>query len=296
MLARGRLLGALSLLHVANDRRFEESDMGLIEDLAARAAMALDNARLYAERDRIASVLQRGLRPDEPEPIPGLELAVVFEAAGEGIELGGDFYDVIPVSGAYYLLVGDVAGHGAEVAGYTAQIRHTVRALAPFSTEPAQIVDRLNSVLVAAETGERFATLQLARLEATERGAIDVELASAAHPPAVIVRADGSTECLSGGSIVGVWRDVDIGVDRFALEPGETLLVYTDGWLEAGPVESHRTPDELAEAMAASSGEDLEDLLDRLRTDAVTRAGAELGDDLVLLAVRPTGPREPAPA
>jgi PAS domain S-box-containing protein len=296
MVARGRLAGALSFLHVANDRRFEEGDLALLEDVAARAAMALDNARLYAERDRIAKVLQRGLRPEEPEPIPGLELAVVFEAAGEGVELGGDFYDVIPVGHGHYLLVGDVAGHGAEVAAYTAQIRHTVRALAPFSTEPAQIVDRLNSVLVEAETGERFATLQLARLEATERGAIDVELASAAHPPAVIVRADGSTECLSGGSIVGVWRDVDICVDRFALEPGETLLVYTDGWLEAGPVESHRTPDELAEAMAASSGEDLEDLLDRLRTDAVTRAGTELGDDLVLLAVRPTGPREPAPA
>jgi PAS domain S-box-containing protein len=296
MVARGRLLGALSFLHVANDRRFDERDLGLLEDLGARAAMALDNARLYAERDHIASVLQRGLRPDKPEPIPGLELAVVFEAAGEGVELGGDFYDVIPVSDAYYLLVGDVAGHGAEVAAYTAQIRHTVRALAPFSTQPAQIVERVNSVLVETETDERFATLQLARLESAESGGIDVELASAAHPPAVIVRADGSTECLSGGSIVGVWQDVEIGVDRFALEPGETLLVYTDGWLEAGPVQSHRTPEELASAMAASAGENLADLLDRLRTDAVTRAGAPLGDDLVLLALRPTGPREPAPA
>lgn len=296
MFARGRLVGALSFLHVGSDRRFDERDLSLLEDLAARAAMALDNARLYADRDRIAKVLQRGLRPDEPEPIPGLDLAVVFEAAGEGVELGGDFYDVIPVSHGYYVLVGDVAGHGAEVAAYTAQIRHTVRALAPFSTEPAQIVERVNSVLVETETGERFATLQLARLQSKDSGGMEVELASAAHPPAVIVRADGSTECLSGGSIVGVWQDVQIGVDRFTLEPGETLLVYTDGWLEAGPVDNHRTPEELASAMGASAGDDLEPLLDRLRTDAVTRAGTELSDDMVLLAIRPTGSREPAPA
>ena len=296
MLARGRLVGALSFLHVANDRRFDESDLGLLEDLATRAAMALDNSRLYAERDRIARVLQLGLRPEVPQPIPGLDMAVVFEAAGEGVELGGDFYDVIPVSNGHYLLVGDVAGHGAEVAAYTAQIRHTVRALAPFSDQPAQIVERVNSVLVETETGERFATLQLALLRDGESGALDVELASAAHPPAVVVRADGSTECLSGGSIVGVWQDVEIGVDRFAIEPGETLLVYTDGWLEAGPVESHRTSEELARALAEGAGEKLEVLLERLREDAVTRAGTELGDDLVLLAVRPTGPREPAPA
>ncbi len=296
MFARGRMVGALSFLHVANDRRFDERDLALLEDLAARAAMSLDNARLYTERDRIAKVLQRGLRPDEPKPIPGLDLAVVFEAAGEGVELGGDFYDVISVSDGHYLLVGDVAGHGAEVATYTAQIRHTVRALAPFSTRPAQIVERVNSVLVEAETGERFATLQLALLRDRESGGLDVELASAAHPPAVIVRADGSVDCLSGGSIVGVWQDVEIGVDRFTVEPGETLLVYTDGWLEAGPVELHRTPDELARAMVASAGEDLDALLDRLRSDAITRAGNELGDDMVLLAIRPTGSREPAPA
>jgi PAS domain S-box-containing protein len=296
MIARGRLVGALSFLHVANDRRFDENDLTLLEDLAARAAMALDNTRLYAERDRIAKVLQRGLRPDEPEPIPGLDLAVVFEAAGEGVELGGDFYDVIPVNEGHYLLVGDVAGHGAEVATYTAQIRHTVRALAPFTTDPMQIVERVNSVLVESETDKRFATLQLALLRSRESGALDVELASAAHPPAVIARADGSTECVGGGSIVGVWRDVEVASDRFTLEPGETLLLYTDGWLEAGSVGDHRTPDELARAMASGAGDDLDPLLDRLRADAVARADNELTDDLVLLALRPTGSREPAPA
>jgi len=294
MFARGRLLGALSFLHVANSRRFDDNDLALIEDLAVRSAMALDNARLYAERDRIAKVLQRGLRPDEPRPIPGLEVSVVFEAAGEGVELGGDFYDVIEVNGCHYVLVGDVAGHGAEVAAYTAQIRHTVRALAYNSAPPAEIVERVNDVLLATDTGERFATLQLARIETRESGAIEVELASAAHPPAVIARADGRTETLSGGAIVGVWQKVDVGVHRVTVEPGETLLLYTDGWLEAGPVDVHRTPEELAREIAAIADDDLDTVLERLRADAVTRGGNELADDLVLLGLRPTGSREPA--
>jgi PAS domain S-box-containing protein len=296
MFARGRLLGALSFLHVANDRRFDQDDLELIEDLAARSAMALDNARLYADRDRIAMVLQRGLRPDEPQPIPGLELSVVFEAAGEGVELGGDFYDVIPVGDTPYVLVGDVAGHGAEVAAYTAQIRHTVRALALFGTDPADIVERVNTVLVETDTGERFATLQLARIQTRESGAIDVELASAAHPPAVLVRGDGATETLSGGAIVGVWQQMEVAVHRFTMEPSETLLLYTDGWLEAGPVDAHRTPEELARELAAIADDDLNSVLERLRADAVARGGAELRDDLVLLGLRPTGSREPAAA
>jgi PAS domain S-box-containing protein len=295
MVARGRLLGAISFLHVQNDRRYDPQDLVLLEDVAARAAMALDNARLYAERDHIAKVLQRGLRPETPEPIPGLDLAVVFEAAGEGVELGGDFYDVIPVTDGYLVLVGDVAGHGAEVATYTAQIRHTVRALAPFAMRPAQIVERVNSVLMDSNTGERFATLQLALLRRQETGAVDVELACAAHPPALVVRGEGRTEALSGGSIVGMWRDVDVEVHQFTLNPGETFLAYTDGWLEAGPVHTHRTPEELAIAAAQAAEGDLDALLEGLRADAIARAGSALSDDLVLLALRPTGARELSP-
>jgi serine phosphatase RsbU (regulator of sigma subunit) len=182
-----------------------------------------------------------------------------------------------------------------DVAAHTAQIRHTVRALVLFGAPPADVVERVNTVLLETETGERFATLQLGRVETREAGAIEVELASAAHPPAVIVRGDGATETLSGGAIVGVWQQVEVAVHRFTVEPGETLLLYTDGWLEAGPVDAHRTPEELASEIAAVADDDLDSVLDRLRADAVARAGNELADDLVLLAIRPTGSREPAP-
>ncbi|HYU15132.1 MAG TPA: SpoIIE family protein phosphatase [Candidatus Acidoferrum sp.] len=293
--ARGRLLGALSFLHVANDRRYDDSDLALLGDLAARAAMALDNARLYEERDRVAKTLQRGLRPAEPEPIPGLELSVVFEAAGEGVELGGDFYDVIQVGDGWMILIGDVVGRGSEAAALTAQIRHTVRALAMPGLGPRQILERVNAALLVSETDERFATGQLALLRTEPSGGITVELGSAGHPPAVHARRDGSTRLLGGGGLIGMFGSVQPEVHEFSVDVGDTLLLYTDGWLEAGAVEDHRSPEELAAAVVQHHAGSLDSLVHELRGGALERAGMALRDDLVLLALRPTGPRELSP-
>jgi serine phosphatase RsbU (regulator of sigma subunit) len=130
MIARGRALGAISFLHVQSDLRYEESELQLLAELGRRAAIALDNAYLYGERDRVARVLQRGLRPEKPAEIPAIEIAVVFEAAGSGIEVGGDFYDIFETPDGWAVLIGDVAGKGSEAATFTAQIRHSIRALA----------------------------------------------------------------------------------------------------------------------------------------------------------------------
>src|SRR6266540_7326272 len=295
LVARGRLLGALSFLHVASDLRYDESDLALFEDLAARAAMSLDNARLYVERDRIAKTLQRGLRPAEPQPIPGLELSVVFEAAGEGVELGGDFYDVIQVGDGWMILIGDVVGRGSEAAALTAQIRHTVRALAMPGLGPRQILERVNAALLVSETDERFATGQLALLRTEPSGGITVELGSAGHPPAVHARRDGSTRLLGGGGLIGMFGSVQPEVHEFSVDVGDTLLLYTDGWLEAGAVEDHRSPEELAAAVVQHHAGSLDSLVHELRGDALERAGMALRDDLVLLALRPTGPRELSP-
>src|SRR5215211_2053952 len=292
LVARGRLLGALSFLHVANDRRYDSEDLSLLEDLAGRAAMALDNARLYAERDRIAKTLQRGLRPAKPGPIPGLELAVVFEAAGEGVEMGGDFYDVIGVVGGWLVLIGDVVGRGSEAAALTAQIRYAVRALAIPGLRPRQILERVNGALLVSETEERFATAQLAHLSSEPDGAVIAELACAGHPPAILARRDGSTELAGGGGLIGMFGEVEPAVHEFTVDVAETLLLYTDGWLEAGPVERHRSPEELAAAVVEHGTGALDALVDELRGDALDRAGEALRDDLVLFALRPTGARE----
>src|SRR4029079_7444910 len=117
LIARGNRLGALSFGHARPDVRYDSGDLPFLTELGDRAAMALDNARLYSERTRISESLQRGLRPPRPAPVPGLAIEVVFEAAGEGIEVGGDLYDVLPTDNGCWVLVGDVAGKGSQERG-----------------------------------------------------------------------------------------------------------------------------------------------------------------------------------
>jgi PAS domain S-box-containing protein len=126
LVARGRQLGALSFLHARKNLRYDAVDLEFLAELGARAAMALDNARLFRERDLIASNLQRGLRPPRPPQVAGLEIAVFFEAAGRGIEIGGDLYDVLPTEDGCWILIGDVAGKGSAAAGVSVALRHSV--------------------------------------------------------------------------------------------------------------------------------------------------------------------------
>jgi serine phosphatase RsbU (regulator of sigma subunit) len=125
---------------------------------------------------------------------------------------------------------------------------------------------------------------------------VTVELASAGHPPAVLVRRDGSTELLGGGGLIGMFGAVEPEVHDVSVDVADALVLYTDGWLEAGPVEHHRSPEELAAEVARHRAGTLDVLLEELRGDALERAGTTLSDDLVLLALRPTGPRELSPA
>ncbi|MFI5010687.1 MAG: PAS domain S-box protein, partial [Solirubrobacterales bacterium] len=138
MAARGRLLGALSFLN-APDGVFDADRLALMQDLAGRAAMALDNANLYAERTRVARTLQRSLLPDALPVVAGLQLASVYRPVGQGSEAGGDFYDVFEAPSGCWLAVGDVCGKGTEAAAVTAMVRHSIRALAIQQPSPAEV-------------------------------------------------------------------------------------------------------------------------------------------------------------
>jgi PAS domain S-box-containing protein len=292
MFARGRLLGALSFLHGHSDRRYDEADLTLLADIAGRAALALDNAYLYRERDAIARTLQAGLRPEAPARIPGVEVAVVFDPAGAGIEVGGDFYDVFRTPRGWLVVIGDVVGKGSEAATLTAQIRHTLRALARHGSPPGRIVADLNAILWEDTPRERFATLQL--LELRGEGPMAVELVSAGHPPAAFASGGGAVRQLGGGTILGVLSEARLAAAPIELAPGDTLVLYTDGWLDAGSIDRHRTPEELAEAVGQRRALALETLLDELRGDALERAAGTLDDDLVILGIRPAPVRQPS--
>jgi len=285
LIARGRTLGALSFLHAHGDMRYDPGDLEFLSELGERAALALDNARLYRERDRIAKSLQLGLRPPQPAEVPGLDISVVFEAAGEGIEVGGDLYDVLPVDDGCWILVGDVAGKGSAAAGISVAVRHSVRGLTREIAEPDEVLRRVNELLLAGEGLNDFATAMLARLR-RDGSRWKLVLASAGHPPAVLANATGA-QLFGGGSVLGAWREGKVERHERTLEQTDTLALCTDGWLEAGPAPSHQGPEAFAEMTQALSGLGLDEVTDRLRADAVGRSSGTLRDDLVVLAVRP---------
>jgi PAS domain S-box-containing protein len=288
LVARGRTIGAMSFLHFHSDLRFDEADLQLLTELADRAALALDNARLYRERDRVAANLQRGLRPPQPIEVPGLELSVVFEAAGEGIEVGGDLYDVLGCEDGCWILVGDVAGKGVEAAGVSVAVRHSARGLTRELEAPDEVLRRVNELLLEGTSLNDFATAVLVRMTRREDG-WDAVLACSGHPPAIHLSREGAAP-LGGGSLLGAVAEPEVGMHRLRLAPGDVLLLYTDGWLEAGARARHREPEELAEIAAAHSQRPLGELTDRLRGDAVSRAEGALRDDMAVLAVRPSEP------
>jgi PAS domain S-box-containing protein len=286
LVARGRTIGALSFLHAHGDLRYDQGDLAFLSELGERAGLALDNARLYRERDRVARTLQRGLRPPRPAEVEGLEISVVFEAAGEGIEVGGDLYDVMPTDDGCWILVGDVAGKGSTAAGVSVAVRHSVRGLVREIEEPDEVLRRVNDLLLTGESLNDFATAMLARLRRQEDGGWSIVLASAGHPPAVLA-TDSGPQLLGGGSVLGAWQQANVERHERTLEASETFALCTDGWLEAGPVSSHQGPETFAEMTQALAGLELVEVTERLRADAVGRSSGLLRDDLVVLAVRP---------
>jgi PAS domain S-box-containing protein len=285
LIARGRKIGTLSFLHAKANVRYEEIELEFLAELGDRAALSIDNARLYQERDAIARNLQRGLRPPRPARVPGLVSSVVFEAAGRGIEIGGDLYDVLPTDDGCWVLVGDVAGKGSEAAGVSVAVRHAVRGLTREVDEPEEVLGRVNELLLEGTGLNDFATAVLVRLRRREDGSWTLAAASAGHPPAVHVR-HGGARLLGGGTVLGALHDAKVQRHDANFAAGDTLLFCTDGWLEAGPLSEHRDPLELARLAEYLAPLAIEEMTARLRGDAFTRAGGTLRDDVVLLALR----------
>jgi PAS domain S-box-containing protein len=285
LIARGRKIGALSFLHAKANVRYEEVELEFLGELGDRAALAIDNARLYQERDAIARNLQRGLRPPRPVRVPGLVSSVIFEAAGRGIEIGGDLYDVLPTDDGCWVLVGDVAGKGSAAAGVSVAVRHAVRGLSREVDEPEEVLARVNELLLEGTGLNDFATAVLVRLRRRDDGEWALAAASAGHPPAVHVRRGGA-RLLGGGTVLGALHDAKVQRHEADFAAGDTLLFCTDGWLEAGPLSEHRDPLELARLAEYLAPLAIEEITARLRGDAVSRAGGTLRDDIVLLALR----------
>jgi PAS domain S-box-containing protein len=279
--ARGRNLGALTLVSAGSGRHFDEADLALAEELARRAGLALDNARLFAERDHVARALQSSLLPPSLPSIPGVQLAARYRAAGEGNEVGGDFYDVFQVGrSAWTLVLGDVSGKGPEAAAIAGLARHTMRAVAMQRRTPRRLLAALHDTLAHGEGHGEFCTVCCALLQpsANDPGSARLTIACAGHPPPVIRRANGVVELAdTSGPILGLpMRSMNFRQQVLALEAGDTVVMYTDGVTEA-----HHHSQELF-------GE--ERLLETVRT---APSDVDAIADAILAAVSAYGPDDP---
>jgi len=287
LVARRRTLGIMSLLHVRADLRYDESDVELLEDLAARAAQAYDNARLYAERTHVARTLQRSLLPAELPRVPGHRVAARYRAATADPEVGGDFYDVFEGDDGWMAILGDVCGKGPQAAALTALTRYTTRAAALHAHEPSEILAQLNAAMLRTSRDQRFATAILAHVDA-RADASRVTCALAAHPPALLLRAGGAVEAVGGpGHPLGIRPRPRFHETQVELRPGDTLVLYTDGLIDVGPPRQTLDTDALAALLHACGGLAPEQLLDELeRLVAERRGGARQRDDVALLALQ----------
>jgi phosphoserine phosphatase RsbU/P len=193
---------------------------------------------------------------------------------------------VLPSEDGCWILVGDVAGKGSAAAGVSVALRHSVRGLTREIDEPEEVLARVNELLLAGSSLNDFATAILVRMRRDGDG-WHLALASAGHPPAIHATPGGPVQ-LGGGAVLGGWEDASIVRHEASFSRDDTLVLCTDGWLEAGPVASHHEPDDFAAMAQSLSGLDLDELTARLRSDALERGSGNLRDDLVVLAVRPT--------
>jgi PAS domain S-box-containing protein len=291
-----KTIGAITLASSESTRRLTDRDLALAVRLGRRAGTAVENARLYTERTQIAQTLQEALLPDSLPEIPGAQAQALYSAAGELNEVGGDFYDVFAHGpDRWMLVIGDVCGKGPRAAGVTALTRHTLRAAAVSGKSPSEMLHVLHQALRRQPTGADLCTVCLvAMTRAAERLRLTVALAG--HlPPLHIDHAGTATPIGRPGTLLGVIDPIAIHETDAELGPGETLLLYTDGVLEAGRSNRQLGERGLRELCAQAWRLPLAALLERIEHAALERADGKLRDDIALLAVRlppdPTPPR-----
>lgn len=229
LIAHNEILGAFDLIRTQNPVPFDEDDVVLARELAARAAVAIDNARWYQSVRNSAESLQRSLLPSHPSRLPGLEVASLYQPAQASCEIGGDWYDVIPLSGdRAALVVGDVMGNGIDAAATMGRLRTATCAYADLELEPHEVLRHLDRLTCGLE--HYIATCLYAVYDPHRE---ECRIANAGHLPPVLVRPGRRPQLLSlpAGAPLGV-GGVQFDTMTFGLEPADRLVLYTDGLVE----------------------------------------------------------------
>lgn len=278
-----RTLGAMSLVGSDSGRRFSTDDVRFAEQLADRAGAAIENARLYRARTQVALTLQRSLLPEIIPAIPGWQVAALYRPAGAEmqLEVGGDFYDFLQTDDGWIVVIGDVTGKGVQAAALTSLVRHGARFVAQMDARPSAILYHLDNAL-KQRSSLSLCTALCARLHPEH-----VLLSSAGHPLPLIIAGDGSvrqagtTHALLGMPNALAWRD-----ELIAVEPGATIVLYTDGVTDTRGERERYGKDRLRRLLATHASSAPDELLGAL--DAELRA-FQIGiqsDDTAIIALR----------
>lgn len=259
-----RILGSMTLVSAESGRVLDRFDLELAEQVAGRAAVAIDNSRLYSERSLIAHTLQQSLLPEQLPEIPGYELASVYIPAVESSEVGGDFYDVWELGDCWMLIIGDVTGKGVEAAALTSLVRYSTRAASEYETSPARLLARVDRIL-KKHRARSICTALCVRLDEDR-----ITFAAGGHPLPLYIGSAGVSWVGAHGPLLGGFADVSWRDASLRLEPGGVLVTYTDGVTDAigeggaryGPQRLHDT---LSRCAVRSAAEVIGCLTDALR-------------------------------
>jgi len=282
--ARGVTLGVAAFSRSKTPGSYEEADVRLIIDLTARAAMHVDNARLYSQEHAAAVTLQRSMLPRDIPHVAGIDVAWRYRPARQAAEIGGDWFDVIPLSeGRVKLVVGDVTGHGIGAAATMGQLRTTTMALVRLGSPSTEIMGQL-SEMVAAQGEEAGATCLHAVYDPSSRCC---RLASAGHLPPALRHPDGRTEIidLPPGLLLGAGQSSYPVVER-EIAPGSILALYTDGLIERPGQDIAVGMASLKRALADGPTQSLDELCDFI----LATLAPQPRDDVALLLARTAAP------
>ncbi|MEV0713802.1 SpoIIE family protein phosphatase [Asanoa sp. NPDC050611] len=288
LVARGQRLGTLAVGRHQRHRH-DPDEIAVIEDVARRAGLAIENARIHEERRKVAHTLQQSLLPPVLPVVKGIGFAAEYVPTGDAAEVGGDFYDVVPLTDDRWLVVvGDVSGKGVPAAAVTGLVRDVIRVLVHDARPLPEALHRLNETLVE-RGGGRYCTLALAAVgpAASGDGALAVSLHLAGHDRPVAVRADGRASFVgTGGTALGLLDDVATPVAELTLRPGDALVFYTDGVTERRRGRDLFGPERLRDAAAPLAGYSADVVAARLKTAVIGFSADTPRDDIAILVLR----------
>jgi phosphoserine phosphatase RsbU/P len=286
LIARGQRLGLLVVGRPANLRQDGE-EFAIIDDVARRAALAIDNARIHAERTRVAQTLQKSLLPPALPAVDGIGFGAEYVPTLGDAEVGGDFYDLVPMpAGRWLLVIGDVSGKGVQAATVTGLVRDVIRVLVRDGRPVPDIMARINETLVE-RGGGRYCTLALAAIGRGGQGQLDVTLHLAGHDRPVLVGADGKATFVgTPGTALGLLPKVKSPNLAVSMAPGDTMIFYTDGVTERRRGAELFGIERLRAAAGTLAGLSASAVATRLRATALAFSTEAPRDDIAILALR----------